>query len=128
MATSEVFVFAAATNLLVNPVRRFSPQTVLLDTPDQIFADTTNQVGQIALPLLDATSGPLYNGKTILIVLQKILVAPPGVNQLQIILWDQYGGVLTGGETLIANGDTVSVTAYWDQDKLSGEWLFNRLV
>jgi hypothetical protein len=130
MATSEVFVFDVGTNLLVNPVQRFSPQTVLLDTPDQIFADTTKQVGQIALPLLDATSGPLYNGKTILIVLQKILAAPPGVNQLQVILWDQYGFPIAGGDTLVANGDTVSVTAYWDQSTIppSGGWIFNRLV
>jgi hypothetical protein len=127
MATS-VFVFDPNTQLNVNPVQRFSPQTVLVDTPDQIFADTTNQVGQIALPFLDATSGPLYNGKTVLIVLQKILAAPPGVNQLQVILWDQYGFPIAGGDTLVANGDTVSVTAYWDQDTLSGEWLFNRLV
>jgi len=125
MATSEVFVFDVGTNLLVNPVQRFSPQTVLLDTPDQLFVSTATQNGQIALPLLDATSGPLYNGKTVLIVLQTA-----GVNQLQVILWDQYGFPLAGGDTLLANGDTVSVTAYWDQGTLppSGGWIFTRLV
>jgi hypothetical protein len=124
MATSEVFVFDVGTNLLVNPVQRFSPQTVLLDTPDQLFVSTATQNGQIALPLLDATSGPLYNGKTVLIVLQTA-----GVYQLQIILWDQYG-FPTGTETLVADGETVSVTAYWDQGTLppSGGWIFTRLV
>ena len=125
MATSEVLVFDPSTQLNVNPVQRFSPQTVLLDTPDQLFVSTATQNGQIALPLLDATSGPLYNGKTVLIVLQTA-----GVHQLQIILWDQYGFPIAGGDTLVANGDTVSVTAYWDQSTLppSGGWIFTRLV
>jgi len=124
MATS-VFVFDPNTQLNVNPVQRFSPQTVLLDTPDQLFVSTATQNGQIALPLLDATSGPLYNGKTVLIVLQTA-----GVHQLQIILWDQYGFPIAGGDTLVADGETVSVTAFWDQGTLppSGGWIFTRLV
>lgn len=124
MASVEVFQFAQFTNLspLVPPILRFSPQTILPDTPDQLYCDTSAQNGRIVLPYLDSERGPIYNGKQVIIVLQAA-----GPNQLAIEIWDQYGGI-TGGATLVAPGETWSVTAFWDESAMVGQWLLNQLA
>jgi hypothetical protein len=106
------------------PILRFSPQTILPDTPDQLYCDTSTQNGRIVLPYLDNKRGPIYNGKQVIIVLQV------GPNQLAIEVWNQYGGLAHGGITLsgLVPGETVSVTAFWDENAMVGQWLLNQLV
>jgi hypothetical protein len=108
------------------PILRFSPQTILPDTPDQLYCDISVQNGRIVLPYLDNKRGPIYNGKQVIIVLQLPLVVGP--NQLEIEVWNQYGGLAPGGITLVAPGATVSVTAFWDESAMVGQWLLNQLV
>ncbi len=124
MASVEVFQFAQFTNLTppMPPILRFSPQTIMPDTPDQLYCDISVQNGQIVLPYLDATRGPIYNGKEVVIVIQKAGF------QLTITLWNPVGNILPGGATMIALGETVTVTASWDENAMVGQWLVNRLV
>lgn len=135
MATVEVFQFFSGTNLFpqIPPIKRFRPQTILPDTPDELYCDTQLFRGQIALPLLNATNGPIYNGKTVLIVLRQDPPSPPalpGVSlALDIILWDQYGGPIPGlGTTLVAYGEAVSVAAFWDANTMTGQWILTRIA
>lgn len=127
MASVEVFQFAQFTNLTppMPPILRFSPQTIMPDTPDQLYCDISVQNGRIVLPYLDNKRGPIYNGKQVIIVLQLPLVIGP--NQLAIEIWGQYGNI-TGGATLIAPGETMSVTAFWDESAMVGQWLLNKLA
>ena len=124
MASVEAFQFFSGTNLFTVPIRRFSPQTILPDTPDQLYCNTSTQNGRIALPYLDNKRGPIYNGKQVIIVLQV------GPNQLAIEVWNQYGGLAPGGITLsgLVPGETVSVTAFWDENAMVGQWLLNKIV
>lgn len=122
MASVEAFQFFSGTNLFTVPIRRFSPQTILPDTPDQLYCNTSTQNGRIVLPYLDNKRGPIYNGKQVIIVLQV------GPNQLEIEVWNQYGGLAPGGITLVVPGETVSVTAFWDENAMVGQWLLNQLV
>jgi len=125
LATVEVFEFFSGTNLFTNPIRRFAPQTILPDTPDQLYC-STNAVpptsGMIILPYLDATRGPIYNGKEVIIVLQI-----PGL-QLLIKSWDQVGNFIAPSYTMNLAGETVSVTAFWDSNTGTGQWLINKLA
>lgn len=134
MASVEVFQFFSGTNLFSNPINRFAPQTILPNTPDELYCDTPfTFTGEIALPLLDATNGPIYNGKSVLIVLQKNPPPPPGPpvpapNPLRIVLWDQYGTPLIGvGESLQVYGQSVSVAAFWNASTMTGQWILTRI-
>lgn len=129
MASVEVFQFFSGTNLLSTPIKRFSPQTILPDTPDQLYCDTNAAPpdgpfsGMIILPYLDATTGPIYNGKEVIIVFQVV-----GIPQLQIRSWDQVGNVIPPFYVMTTVGETVSVTAFWDSNTGTGQWLINRLA
>ena len=130
MATVEVFRFFSGTNLFSTPIKRFSPQTILPDTPDQLYCDTNATPpdgplsGMIMLPYLDATTGPIYNGKEVIIVFQLVGFA----TQLLIRSWDQVGNVILPAYTMNTPGETVSVTAFWDSNTGTGQWLINRLA
>lgn len=125
MASVEVFQFAKFTNLspTIPPILRFSPQTILPDTPDQLYCDISKMNGQIVLPYLDATRGPIYNGKEVIIV-----VHATNQFQLDITPWSAVGAILPGGLTLINLGETASVTAYWNENTGTGQWLINKLA
>jgi hypothetical protein len=133
LATVESFRFWSGTNLLSSPILRFRPQTILPDTPDELYCDTQSFFGQIALPFLDSTNGPIYNGKSVLIALRQDPPSPPAPpaapNQLSIILWDQYGGPIPFlGTTLVAYGEAVSVAAFWDANTMTGQWILTRIA
>jgi hypothetical protein len=121
MATAEVFQFAASTDLSTNPVQRFRPQPILPSTPDSWLFIASNQSGEIALPHLDATTGPLYNGKSVTLVAQSILAA----FTVRINAWDAVGNttLLTPFPLGVADtGSSYTAIATWDDATLTGFW------
>lgn len=120
MATAEIFEFFPGTNLLTNPVRRFEPQPILPNTPDVWYARANTQSGQIRLPYLDKVTGPLYNGKTVTIVIDNI----NGGFFISIDGWDALGNVVAPSVILGPPdiGDSYTVIATWDQISSTGFW------
>lgn len=129
MATAEVFQFAPSTNLLVNPVLRFSPQPILLSTPDRWYVRTNGGFpffapAQIRLPHLNATTGPLYNGKTVVIIVDSIFIN----EMVEVAIWNQLGVALPPIEQLtpLDNGSSYTATAIWDQATNTGGWQWTK--
>ena len=120
MATAEIFEFLPGTNLLTNPVRRFEPQPILPNTPDVWYVQANSQGGQIALPYLDKVTGPLYNGKTVTIVIDNINLG----YSILIFGWDVLGAVVGPGAILGPPdiGDSYTVIATWNQISSTGFW------
>ena len=120
MATAEVFQFAASTNLSTNPVQRFEPQPILPNTPDTWLFIAANQSGEIALPHLDATTGPLYNGKSVTLVAQSILAAfTVRINALDVV---GNTTLLTPALGVADTGSSYTAIATWDDATLTGFW------
>lgn len=130
MGTVEVFKFTTVTNLNSNPIERFSPQTIMKDTPDQLYVDVSAMNGNapvngmILLPYLDAKQGPIYDGKQVVVVV--INTGNTGVLQIQRM--NQDGSFAGNPVTLNAAGQTMSITAFWDENSMVGQWLLNRLA
>ena len=130
MGTVEVFKFTTTTNLNANPIERFSPQTIIKDTPDQLYVDVSAMNGnvpvngKILLPYLDATQGPIYDGKQVVVVI--INTGNAGVLQIQEM--NQNGSFIGNPTILNAVGQTISITAFWDENSMVGQWLLNRLA
>jgi hypothetical protein len=121
MATSELFQFATITNLSTNPVERFRPQPILPDTPDTWLFIAANESGEIALPHLDATTGPLYKGKSVTLVAQSILAG----RTVRINSWDAVGNttLLTPFALGVADtGSSYTAIATWDEVTSTGFW------
>jgi hypothetical protein len=120
MATAEIFEFFTGTNLLTNPVRRFEPQPILPDTPDVWYVRANVQSGQIRLPYLDKVTGPLYDGKTVTIVIDNINAG----FFIFIDAWDGLGNTVAPGVVLgVPNiGESYTVIATWDEISLTGFW------
>lgn len=126
MATAEIFEFFSGTNLLTNPVRRFRPQPILPDTPDVWYVQVNainNLNGQIRLPYLDGVTGPLYNGKTVTIVIDKVDAG----FQVEIGAWDVQGNVVApgatiGGPVLPGTGPSYTAIATWIESTSTGFW------
>ena len=123
MATAEIFEFFSGTNLLTNPVLRFEPQPILPNTPDVWYVRATIQSGQIRLPYLDSVTGPLYDGKTVTIVIDEI----GGPFQVGIGAWDVLGNVVAPGATIIGpvlpgTGPSYTAIATWIESTSTGFW------
>lgn len=126
MATAEIFEFFSGTNLLTNPARRFRPQPILPNTPDVWYVQVNainNLNGQIRLPYLDDVTGPLYNGKTVTIVIDRIDVG----FQVEIGAWDAVGNVgaptvTVVGPILPGSGPSYTAIATWNDVLSTGFW------
>lgn len=126
MATAEIFEFFSGTNLLTNPVRRFEPQPILPSTPDEWYVQANSQSGQIRLPYLDAVTGPLYDGKTVTIIIDRV----NGGLQVEIGAWTADGGslllspapVIIGGPVLPGTGPSYTAIATWIESTSTGFW------
>lgn len=126
MATAEIFEFFSGTNLLNNPARRFTPQPILPSTPDEWYVQVNainNVNGQIRLPYLDGVTGPLYNGKTVTIVIDKVDAG----FQVEIGAWDVQGDVVAPGATidgpvLPGTGPSYTAIATWIESTSTGFW------
>lgn len=126
MATAEIFEFFSGTNLLTNPARRFRPQPILPNTPDEWYVQVNainNINGQIRLPYLDDVTGPLYNGKTVTIVIDLI----DAQFQVEIGTWDAVGNVgaptvTVAGPILPGTGPSYTAIATWIESTSTGFW------
>jgi hypothetical protein len=100
------------------------------DTPDQLYVDVSAMNGnvpvngKILLPYLDATQGPIYDGKQVVVVI--INTGNAGVLQIQEM--NQNGSFIGNPTILNAVGQTISITAFWDDNSMVGQWLLNRLA
>jgi hypothetical protein len=79
--------------------------------------------GQIRLPYLDDVTGPLYNGKTVTIVIDRVDAG----FQVEIGAWDVQGFVVAPGATIVGpvlpgTGPSYTAIATWVESTSTGFW------